>query len=177
MVALTLAVAIAAIWSAWSFQKQLTESSKAFTVDERAWVAPITTDLRSEAAQNGPGTIFVVPFSNTGRTPALKVHAWINRTKAPQQITDTDPITDKEGILLPPQGVGNTSTADIPILAGDVDMIKNNGLMLFVYGTIAYRDIFGKDHWTQFCFYPGPNLKSFGPCDKHNRTDDPVSIS
>lgn len=170
MVGLTLLVAFAAFWSAWSFQKQLTDSRNTFAVAQRAWVAPITTELRSESAQNGMGTVFVVPFSNTGKTPAFKVHAWVNWTTILGQITDADPIADKEGMLLPPQGVGNISTP--PVLPADVERIKF-GYRLYVYGTIKYRDIFGNDHWTQFCFYPGQDLKGFGPCDNnHNGTDD-----
>jgi hypothetical protein len=155
---------------------QLIDTKKAFIVGERAWVAPVSTGLRSEPAKVGSGTIFVVPYTNTGKTLALHVRSWINRTDIPhlQQITDSDPIGTGGGYaILPPGSVDNTSTSGIPITESDVKGIKRGAIHVFIYGTISYDDIFGKSHWTQFCFYPGPDLNSFGPCDRHNRTDDP----
>jgi hypothetical protein len=154
--------------------QSVVNADRSFKVDERAWVAPIITAIRSEPAKKGNGTIFVVPFSNTGKTFALHVHAWINRTANPNQVGDDRNDPAAPWILLAPGGVGNTSTADFPIAPSDVQSIKN-GLRVYVYGTIWYRDIFRKDqrdHWTQFCIYPGPDLKSFGPCDRHNEADE-----
>jgi len=135
-------------------------------LEQRAWVAPF--NISSEAIGNK--TIFKVLFKNTGKTPALNVTAWINRTDRLDQITSIDPYSLEPGFILIQEGVGNTSTSDSPIEARDVEAIKH-GLQIYVYGTIRYQDIFGEGHWTQFCYFVGPDLKAFGACKTHNSCD------
>jgi hypothetical protein len=137
-------------------------------VDQRAWLAPV--EVTSEPL--GSGTIFKVLFRNTGKTPGIDVSAWINRTTSLPQITALDPGSpNKVAGLFAPNAVGNTSTSDVPIGAKDVEAI-GKGLHVYIYGTIRYGDIFKKQHWTQFCYFPGPDLKSFGSCPIHNGCDD-----
>jgi hypothetical protein len=147
------------------------QSRHALEFNERAWILPTMPVV--EQTETGE-TYFKIPFKNTGHTPALRTHAWIGTVGDFNKITTADPIgdADKTGnFVVPPDGTGNTSTIDDPIDKGFVDQIKN-GATLYIYGTIAYVDIFGNSHWTQFCVYPGRDLKAFAPCSKHNTTDD-----
>jgi hypothetical protein len=75
-------------------------------------------------------------------------------------------------MLLAPDGGGNTSTIDNPLPTGLIEPLMRNGLKLYIFGTIFYEDIFGKKHWTQFCFYPSRNMDASLPCPIHNETDD-----
>ncbi len=172
MMRFTFVLAAVGILTVIFLRCQLEEARGNDALASRAWIAPVSTALRSEASKVGDGTIFVVPYSNTGKTPAFNVNSWINRTDSLEKIGDMDPVGSKANMLLAPDGIGNTSTADIPIAPTDVEHIKAGTLTVYIYGTISYEDVYGKAHWTQFCFYPGADLKSFGPCGKHNTTDD-----
>lgn len=148
----------------------ISSSRKALETDQRAWVMtePSVTE------KNSGGTYFKVPFRNTGHTPALHTHAWINSTGDYSRIPERDPVGNSENVpnfVVGPNDTGNTSTFDNPLSDSDVQKIAA-GARLYIYGTIAYDDVFGKSHWTQFCVYPGTDLKGFGPCAKHNTTDD-----
>jgi len=147
------------------------QSRRALELDQRAWIVPFED---STETLDGGGTYFKVLFKNTGHTPGLRVHAWIGTTSDLKYISDQDPIGDgsEHGtILLAPEGHGNTSTADHPLTDTQIEEIRH-GARVYIYGTIAYYDIFKNPHWTQFCTFPAPNLKAFGPCPKHNTTDD-----
>lgn len=148
---------------------QWRDVSKNFRTDERAWVVP--SDAIDEKTSTGE-TYFKVTFKNSGHTPALRTHAWIGTTPDFNKIPDRDPIVIKgqiDSLVLAPEGTGNTSTPPFPDEV--IDSIRH-GARLYIYGTVAYGDVFGKDHWSQFCFYPGFDMKGFGPCSKHNTTDD-----
>jgi len=41
----------------------------------------------------------------------------------------------------------------------------------YAYGMITYRDIFGKDHWTKFCYFNTPHTASWVTCPTFNGTD------
>jgi hypothetical protein len=145
------------------------QSRRAMEINERAWVVP----TKATTEQNDKGDFsFKIPFTNTGRSPALLTHAWIGTTPNLSTIAKSDPIAAGDGhdsYVLAPDGVGNTSTATFT--AESLEPIRH-GAHLYIYGTIVYQDVFGKSHWTQFCFYPGEDLKGFGPCPKHNTTHD-----
>jgi hypothetical protein len=38
-------------------------------------------------------------------------------------------------------------------------------------GRVEYRDVFGKTHYTNFCFYQSLESKLMGHCDKYNDSD------
>lgn len=138
---------------------------------QRAWVIPF--EVSPEALPSDPTkTIFKVVFRNTGHTPAPRTHAWIAGTSDLQSIPATNPVepSDAGAMLIGPDGIGNTSTQN-PYSPEAIRLIKS-GVRLYLYGTIWYYDVFGKHHWTQFCYYPGTDLKGFGPCPIHNTCDD-----
>ena len=99
-----------------------------FRVDERAWVGPLSTAIASEDTPDGSGVIFEIPYTNTGKTPALKISSWIGQTSDMKSIRDHEPASDDiaQGMLMP-SGVMNTSTADHPISktdAGDAATVR-----------------------------------------------------
>ncbi len=143
------------------------DSREASKLENRAWIAPITSKIHTEMGQSG--IIFNVPFTNSGKTPALHVSAWIGAVGDFKDIGFGEPSRGHADELLGLDQVGNTSTVPFP---SDVIQKIQSGATLYVFGTIWYDDIFGGKHWTQFCFYPGRDMKSFGPCGKHNGTDD-----
>ena len=55
MVGLTVAVAIAAFWSACIFQSQLSEMHRATIIDQRAWIGLVTVEMETpEGVFSGP---------------------------------------------------------------------------------------------------------------------------
>jgi hypothetical protein len=50
--------------------------------------------------------------------------------------------------------------------------IRDGKLYLAVYGVIAYRDVFGVDHWTHFCKWEGENgTFQAKKCTQYNSVD------
>jgi hypothetical protein len=137
--------------------------------DQRAWIAPFS----STTEQTADGKFyFTINYKNTGRSPALQTRGF---TGTASNLADV-PIRDAEvkpggltHLVVAPEEINNSLT---PNLDGTViDRIRNGG-KLYIYGTVWYSDIFKRRHWTQFCYYPGRDLKNFSPCSKHNTTDD-----
>jgi len=149
-------------------QKSIELTHQQIRLDQRAWVVPSET----VADKASGGTYFKVTFKNSGHTPALRTHAWIGTTPGLSKVPNADPIRKKDPVdsfALAPGGTGNTSTPTFT--DAEIEPIRH-GARFYIYGTVAYADVFGKNHWSQFCFYPGLDLKGFGPCSKHNTTDD-----
>lgn len=166
---------LAALLSLFYLHRQTNDLEHQVFLDERAWVGPISNTgpngLHTEVSPQG-ATVFVVPFTNSGKTPALKVSAWAHVTTDITQITDSASESHSVRAVLFPNGLANTSTISQPVAAMDADRIRK-GAVVYVFGGINYQDIFGENHVTRFCFVPrGRDLSLFSPCDRHNDTDD-----
>lgn len=166
---------------------------KAMRVDQRAWVAvPVPTAF----PLNGSYIPASVEIKDTGKTPARKVggnfvatvlkkgevpaigdftigHAY-NKFKAPaifpgqplpmniQLVTYGELVTDGKSPQKP-------IVVDAPLIQ---DITTGNRFIIF-FGRVDYTDIFGKDHWTQFCTGSGSAIdaKSLERCVLYNDFD------
>ena len=127
----------------WKVMKeQLDDGRRATRLEHRAWV--FVTGI--EATPAG----FRIEAKNMGRTPAVQVTMIAGG--------DGVPFLDVFGTVIPP---GDPRPYDIPDLAGRT-----------VSGQISYRDVFGEQHYTRFCYAVDANRKSFGRCSTNNTTDE-----
>jgi hypothetical protein len=100
---LTLGVAIAAFWSAWIFQGQLTETRNDAVTDQRAWLGIQTQKLSTHAIDQGKGLInidhIVIPALNSGKSPALNIDGFyiVTLRKWDDAIPDYDLIMKSQG--------------------------------------------------------------------------------
>jgi hypothetical protein len=163
---------------------QLNEMQQARIMDERAWVAVRQGVIRGSFL---PNITFEVVFRNTGKTPAVNVTAYMNQSiftnSIPQTDQPTSPTNTLGGVqfsgLLAPDADGSISVSSFFISFSDPNQqaISSGKKPYYVYGTIWYDDIFGKHHWSQFCYeirltpdadYPA----QFLPINIHNSCDD-----
>jgi hypothetical protein len=161
---------------------QFKEMQQTRILDERAWVA-VREGVVGYTDESSHLTDFKFIFKNTGKTPAINVSVWFNQTV----FLDTIPKIDKRIIppipfgslgsyqfsgLLAPDAEGSISTSNEPLGSSSVQNI-NSGMPYYIYGTIWYDDIFGKHHWSQFCYQIilSPHA-GFLPIGNHNSCDD-----
>jgi hypothetical protein len=180
MVGLTLAVAIAAFWSALSFQKQLTDSRKAFFIDERAWVEiePIkpTFLVAATTTQSAAFTCDIYP-KNLGKTVATSISVratdvmsggvWDQNQGVVERSQDNIPLE------IPNKGVpkvlapGATAAAPFRLTC----QAPGNGAVHYLIGRIDYCDQFGVKHWVRFCDYVVNNRGEIWACQEGNDED------
>lgn len=145
--------------------------------DERAWVGPVEqsgpSGLHAESAPNGDVAI-VIPYINTGKTPAFKVGSWISWTTIPAAANPATFNGDVGTMALFPNGIANVATVgEGSIIPKSVaQKVRAGKLVIYVYGAITYRDTFGHSHWTDFCFSPSTNIQRFGGCPQTETLTD-----
>lgn len=160
-------------------RRQTNEALKAsidqFHLDQRAWVGPTghTTLIISE----GEKLAYSIIIQNSGKTPALKMHTNISGNSVakgtPFTFSYEPPNTIRSESVLQPNATsflapeGKTS-----ITQGNINALKSGDYILYFYGRIDYRDVFGeKIHITTFCQYVMPDLKTVNNCSVYNTAD------
>ena len=59
-----------------------------------------------------------------------------------------------------------------PVTRERVEGLKTRKLLLYLFGEVSYKDIFGKPHETQFCGIYNPATDTrFDICEQHNRAN------
>jgi len=64
-----------------------------------------------------------------------------------------------------------THTEGRPLPQDDFDAFESGTTKLFIHGRFSYEDVFGKPHWTEYCFVLQSSLTAFGGCEVHNDAD------
>jgi hypothetical protein len=150
-------------------EKQLNEIKQARMLDERAWIS--ISNMTNGLPPETNGTIVMqVTYNNTGKTPAINAECVLAWTTNIKTIPKEDGIPNPRIVsaLFQPSGVQFGRTEPIP---GSVIQGVKNGGPLYVFGTVWYDDIFGKHHWSQFCFLIRPDL-AFISTSFHNSCSD-----
>lgn len=163
LVILSAVAAVFAGCSAWIFEGQLQEMHTASVLDQRAWVGAI---------QDNPpvGGILPIRICNTGKTPALEVSSAASGAIVyDRQYIEKPPSDSLDGTIQINKGLMMPGANQfINSMISDVQPNQ----VIEIRGTISYSDIFGKKHWTRFCFAAlGPGNR-FRFCTHGNDTDD-----
>ena len=176
-----------AIFYACVTYRQWHDIGRNFLVDQRAWVSAVHFQITLEVAEAFPGNVnpnagiavVQILLQNTGKTPAIEyvVQPTIRVSNQPPPcIEKIEPTWNANKGILPPN-VSNFFTVavseQIPtelIRQYHMHMDKKD---LYVYGLAQYKDIFGKDHWTQFCrfHHSGDVADRFMVCTSCNGMD------
>jgi hypothetical protein len=154
---------------------------QAMKVDQRAWVGPMIVQHMHAIPETGVRV--QLTLSNSGRTPAFISRIQKNSQFMDGNLTELPPDAalkeDFSGraVVFPNQpGIG----VDIPAPdygVDDMNAIRDKKKTLNFYGMVEYSDIFGKGHFTKFCYHyvvtwgPLP-FEGFVSCKKYNDTDD-----
>jgi hypothetical protein len=145
-------------------------------LDERAWMGVVGF---GPAPEIGKSWSLVGTFSNTGKTPAKKVHLACTVEPASDEasIKWTAPTVQKPS-LTSPNGqtlcimhpISQTNVEEPKLVQKNLDDLAQT--TLFVYGSVVYQDIFGMWHWLTFCSSMAKDGHSFDACKEGNDTGD-----
>lgn len=152
-------------------------------VDQRAWVSMVVPTV---FPLNGTTIPIMTQIQNTGRTPASAVEGEyiatvLNKGEEPTlgDFSIGHPHNKLYGGVVFPNSPISTTLAVVrygpraaePILVDDAlrqDIANGNRFIIF-YGKITYFDVFGVQHWTQFCTGSGTAiLDKLKDCIKYN---------
>lgn len=163
LVILGLVTGVFAGLSAWIFEGQLREMHEASVIDQRAWVGAIQNDSVA-------GGILPIRISNTGKTPALEVSSAASGAIVYDTQDIYNPPSDSlDGTIQINKGMMMPGASQF-INAMVFEIPPNK--VIEIRGTISYADIFGKKHWTRFCFASLSPGNRFRFCTHGNDTDD-----
>jgi hypothetical protein len=183
------AAIVVSVLALLSYFTQACYMRKALRVDQRAW---ISIPFPNSFPLNGTSIPVVTQIINSGKTPAkgllVEVVASVfkkddrptigdfsighphERLHAPGVIFPGNPVpvNISVGTYLP-QG-GEEATVPDEVLRQDITGGKR--FMLF-YGRTTYHDVFGVEHFTQFCTGSGPGISSdvLMDCLSYNEVD------
>jgi len=139
-------------------------------LDQRAWIG-IKGAVLTKQIKPGERPAATVRFTNTGRTPAqrTKIRMWIVMSKpTSNENLERPEISEVSSGPLPVDAVyeANIEMRDA-LTQEQVDGLITDTYRLYVYGTIAYDDMFGR-HWTDdFCFFNQPVGSTYlAPCSE-----------
>ena len=158
-----------------SQNKQMQKSSEA---DERAWISIgkifnfFTADLPGVTPTD---VSFRVSFKNTGKTPAINVVPLVNHytniNSIPKYDKFPNPVYSSSMMSAGSDVDSGMTTSVLPPIYGSLYEAIKSGNPYFIAGTVWYDDIFGRHHWTQFCYGVSPDF-TFTTPPIHNSCDD-----
>jgi hypothetical protein len=154
-------------------ESQLREMHEENILAERAWISTTTIDFNFVVP---PGDVqATINFKNTGKTPAMNVLPIGIYSFDRKHIPDMDNrqgLTNYSGMVGPDV---QTKTTDWSfVIPSEAVKAITNGVSFYIYGTIWYDDIFGSNHWSQFCYQINTNFHSW-LTPFHNSCDDEKS--
>jgi hypothetical protein len=107
----------------------------------------------------GPNPRAQVFFKNYGQTPAYDLVIWtsvevaVNDLKRRPSAPPSGPAAS--GSLGPGGFVHTFDPPDRVILPNEVEAVRDGRASFYVYGQASYKDVFGNNHATDFCFVYG----------------------
>lgn len=101
-------------------------------------------------------------LKNTGQTPAFNVRmqSTIGFAPFPEHVppnVDSHPFSPRRA-LAPQAEMNHNVELENPINQTAIRMLELHQSAIYVVGRVCYRDTFGKDRWTRFCFFGGGDL-------------------
>jgi len=126
----------------------------------RAYICLDTAALHFPT-KNSP--VAMVNFKNCGQTPAYEVHGWIHTWITTHPLQEKLPALPIDYLMIASNTLGpGTLTKFVapkkpPLLGFVASQLGTPQCTYYVYGQILYRDIFGKERYTNYrLLYGGP---------------------
>ncbi len=154
-----------------SSKKSIEATQDALRLDQRAWITLKGIGGKPELDQ--PWEIHP-SFVNTGRTPAMNVRFSCNfeTAKSEKALVYKEAPFGARSILAPNDQTYHCilNPMAIPkVTQPMLDELKSKRITLFVFGTLIYDDVFGKQHWLVFCRFMHPDGNTWGGCERPER--------
>lgn len=109
---------------------------------------------------------------NTGETPAMKYSVSyrfrLTKTLLPEHVAALNHGPADSGGVMPAR-VPWRQHHDFGgqrLSAVDLEAIESGKVTLYFYGVVIYRDVFDKQHYTEFCYYYDPRLCLTKTCSR-----------
>jgi hypothetical protein len=157
------------------------ESRDLSRLDQRAWVGPFEVTGTPQADQVFKITVSV---KNTGKTFAkfFSSDILVTRIGKDDQIPDFKQSEEEyrsasKGMsvsVLPPNGVSSSIVAvkkGEKLTKDEVNSLQSGEIKLFVFGKATYKDIFGCEHWTTYCWLLNTDWQ-YQAYETYNDADD-----
>ncbi len=155
----------------------LNASIEASRNDQRAWVGITRIEIRS--LQPGQKIEINTPLQNSGKTAAVDVRtrSFVHISDTPVNITAFvasrhDPFQARMTIFPNIQDANITIVSPFPYSEAEIAAIKNGRKLMYAFGEIKYRDVFGRLHHTFFCgIYATTTPNNMRFCNEYNGAD------
>jgi hypothetical protein len=125
----------------------------------RAYIVAGATDVDIHGPENEVSVSSVISIKNTGQTPAHELSV-VSRTrllahpiKMPFDFTLRTGDDPSRTVLGAGQDIESESPAEKPFTGDEMMRAKNpeGGFRIYTWGSVTYRDVFGRKHYTNFC--------------------------
>jgi hypothetical protein len=143
-----------------AIERQAETMDRSLRVDQRAWMGIVKIRIRRFLEPN-QDFVVEIEIKNTGKTPALKVvfHNSLQALLTAEQINRNFGESDGDGTVMPDSKQIISIGENHPVPAETFEQVHDGVRTMYLHGRIEYRDIFGEDHWTNWCFrLVGENL-------------------
>jgi hypothetical protein len=155
--------AVIAFYTLRTIKRQADLSERAMTSLERPWIDVKLISLNGGPTGNEP-TITVVRLKliNYGRSPALITRSWLDFTRVIVSSLSEEPdYPATEGgpfVNVAPNRATPTIQVGIQLTGEEALAIaaQPRERTLMLYGYVDYRDVFGKEHQTRYCYFYFP---------------------
>lgn len=147
-------------------------------LDQRAWLG--AGDAKFTFVEEKPFQVTVY-LKDIGKTPAVDARSEFDLTVLPKdhalQMSDLDyRYTHRKlimsGTVFPTATMPLNRTGADNLPKGGLGPLKDGTQIFYAYGTILYNDVFGREHWTHFCYAMHKDLITAEMCTIYNDTDD-----
>ncbi len=145
----------------WFAYQQWQATKTALEISERAWVT--SAQARFASFSNiGERPEAVIIFQNSGKSPALQTTINANIGFGFGNLTQTAmPLLPPNNMMsIAAAGPGTPMSSPIkmkdPLTEAQVAALKEGVGFVYAFGTVTYKDIFDREHHTQYCWRLGP---------------------
>lgn len=163
--------------SAKAAERSADIAAQAFNIGERPYITLTQQVTLVDFAPDKTPHVDIL-IANSGRTPALNVHARSYGTFRPErrlgkvEYANTPTLSE---VVIQAASAPYKQTipmfndqATQPIINTVIDAIKQKQLWFFVYGIVEYQDGVGRPHLLKFCNVYNPTKSEMEFCEEHN---------
>jgi len=186
MIALTFIMMVTGVLQWWSSERQLDDARRTIKLEQRAWIGVMNVEGIPAVGRSLAPKVTIV---NSGSTPARNVttrhEVWFGpNTKEPPlpqndvtEFPDPDWWRERHTTLHAGAQLVLGNVVMSPDLLGGEIVVDNHWASVFrsqpiyVWGEVAYDDIFDQSHWVKFCYRYEPSMQEYRPCEKYNEFD------
>lgn len=177
-------VATAALWFNTNrqinvMQDTLQQNKATLQHDQRPWVG--LKELQNPFIQPGVPIQVTAILLNSGKSVALNTKADLAIVRDPSrrqldqivgaaQATMSE-ITHSTSTVFPGSISSITASTKEAVDEKEIRQIKEKAILVYLVGSISYRDVFEQSHTTSFCLRYEPRGNGFDHCEKYNTAD------